>query len=109
MVIGGGHRDGHGDGHADGDDGGDGAKTQQKQEQFSTLKRTVYGSFRNWGYLKIGVLITRILLFGYYVRVPYFRKFPCGLVTGSAERSLLPSLLLIIPSPKLSMGLEFRV
>ena len=35
------------------------------------------GSFRKLGVPYFGVLIIRIRLFRYYIRVPYFRKLPC--------------------------------
>ena len=35
-----------------------------------------YGSFRKLGVPYLGARIIRILLLGYYIRVPYFRKLP---------------------------------
>ena len=43
-----------------------------------TLSQCQCGSFRKLGVPYFGVLIIRILLFGYYIRVPYFRNLPCG-------------------------------
>ena len=34
------------------------------------------GSFRKLGVPYLGVLIIRILLLGYYIRVPFYRKLP---------------------------------
>ena len=56
------------------------------------------GSFRKLGVPCCGVLIIRILLLGYYTRVPYFRKLPCK-----------PLAFQSLPRVLQSRGLGFRV
>ena len=48
--------------------------------------RVIQGILLGLGGLKLGVpylgVLIRILLLGYYIRVPYFRKLPYSLIKG---------------------------
>ena len=49
-------------------------KAAEASSRVTIRQIRTYGSFRKFGVPYFGVLIIRILLFRYYIRVPYFRK-----------------------------------
>ena len=63
-------------------------KTQSQRDQ----PELRFGSFRKLGVPYVGVLIIRILLFRYYIRVPGFRKPPFSVfASGATSASLFGS------------------
>ena len=52
-------------------------------DQGAEPSRNDCGSFRKLGVPYLGVLILRILLFRYYIRVPYSRKLPSRTLRGN--------------------------